>query len=269
MQRRLLFPRPGVTRCCDAGSLHILPATTGAHVLSGIPGGLRFLLLGGIPPHVSDLYWGPPWGLSVLVLSLLCPLGLLYRLFLVVSGRLAISTPASSSSGGGGGVSCPLLPPSPLSASPPPRLRSSVLSLPILWSLGFGPIVMEEPGFGHYVGRPPAFHIPPHVSDLYWGPPWGLSVLVLSLLCPLGLLYRLFLVVSGRLAISTPASSSSGGGGGVSCPLLPPSPLSASPPPRLRSSVLSLPILWSLGFGPIVMEEPGFGHYVGRPPAFQ
>ena len=38
MQRRLLLPRPGVSRRCDAGSLHRLPATTGAHVQGGIPG---------------------------------------------------------------------------------------------------------------------------------------------------------------------------------------------------------------------------------------
>ena len=51
MQRHLLLPRPGATRRCDAGSLHRLPATTGAHVLGGIPGGLRFTLGGGVPTH--------------------------------------------------------------------------------------------------------------------------------------------------------------------------------------------------------------------------
>ena len=36
-----------------------------------------FLWGGGFPPHTWDLYWGPPWVLSVLLLSLVCPLGLL------------------------------------------------------------------------------------------------------------------------------------------------------------------------------------------------
>ena len=39
-----------------------------------------FLWGGGFPPHVCDLDWGPPWGLSILLLSLFFPLGLLFLL---------------------------------------------------------------------------------------------------------------------------------------------------------------------------------------------
>ena len=36
--------------------------------------------------------------------------------------------------------------------------------------------------------------------------------------------------------------------------------------PRLPSYLLFLPAPYPLGVGPVVMEDPGFGHYVGRPP---
>ena len=39
---------------------------------------VRVFLWGGVtPPHACDLNWVPPWGLSVLLLLLLCPLRLL------------------------------------------------------------------------------------------------------------------------------------------------------------------------------------------------
>ena len=60
-----------------------------------------------------------------------------------------------------------------------------------------------------------------------------------------------------------------GGVGFVVClPLLPPSPFSASPLDCLRSAFFVVPVPWLLRIGPLA-TEPGFGHYVGRPPAFQ
>ena len=75
-----------------------------------------------------------------------------------------------------------------------------------------------------------------------------------------------------------PAASSADGGGGVMCrPLLSPFPFSASPQPLHCPFFLSFPLLldFLVGFvrpvpcplrlvGPVV-EELGFGHYVGLP----
>ena len=74
-----------------------------------------FLWEGGIPPHALDLDWDPPWGLFVLVLSLLCPLGilLLYLFRSRRTGRLDLPVTAAASAGGGGGC-CGLSSPSPL-----------------------------------------------------------------------------------------------------------------------------------------------------------
>ena len=122
MQGHPLFSRPGATRYCDAGSLHRLPATTGAYVLVGIPGGPRFPLEGGgVSPYASDLERGPPWDLSVPVsllillcrlLFLLCRL-LLCRLLLSLSFRTSFPVSDGFSAGGWGMSSVELSFPSP------------------------------------------------------------------------------------------------------------------------------------------------------------
>ena len=99
---------------------------------------VRVFLWGGVvPPHVSDLDRGPPWGLSSPV-----PLPLLILLFLLLfflycvlshSGRMALPVLTSSSVGGWGVLSaaypCIPSPPSPpvpaTSPSPPPSAASS------------------------------------------------------------------------------------------------------------------------------------------------
>ena len=130
MQHRPRLPRPGAACLCDTGSLHRLPATTGAHVLGGIPGGLCFPLGGGTPPMHGTSTAPPPWGLSVLLLSLFSPLRLLFlqSFHSRRTGRLALAVPAAASAGGGGGC---LVSPSP---SPLPLLRRppglSLLLLP-------------------------------------------------------------------------------------------------------------------------------------------
>ena len=58
-------PHPDATRCCDAGSLHILPATTGAHVLGGIPGSPRFPLGGVASPPMRVTSTRAPHGVSL------------------------------------------------------------------------------------------------------------------------------------------------------------------------------------------------------------
>ena len=56
----------------------------------------------------------------------------------------------------------------------------------------------------------------------------------------------------------------------VGLPLLtlPPSPFSASPSACRFSAFLVVPVPWPLGTGPVA-QEPGVGHYVGRPLAFR
>ena len=58
-----------------------------------------FLWGGDVPPHAWDLDWDPPWGISVLLLSLFFPLGLLFlqRFCSCRTGRLALPFPAAAS----------------------------------------------------------------------------------------------------------------------------------------------------------------------------
>ena len=91
-----------------------------------------FLWGGGIPPHVWDLDWGPPWGLSGLLLSLVCPLGLLLlqRFRSCRTGRFALPMPDAASAGGWGGVLCVVLSFPPIPSPPLPRPVSAPPSSP-------------------------------------------------------------------------------------------------------------------------------------------
>ena len=121
---------------------------------------VRVFLWGvGVPPHASDLDRGPPWGLFIPVplLILLCLLflllcSLLLSLYGLMAFLVSISTPV------GGVVGCFLI--LPLSSFPScPRHLSlpSCLYRPVPLPLGyFEPIGGGSPGFGHYVGHPPA-----------------------------------------------------------------------------------------------------------------
>ena len=98
-----------------------------------------FLWGGGIPPHASDLNWGPPWGLTVLLLLIICPIGLLLLCgtFGLCAGRLALPAPDATSAGGGDGLwvflSFPFLPP------PSPPLPRPVAAPPSASSSSPGP----------------------------------------------------------------------------------------------------------------------------------
>ena len=82
----------------------------------------------------------PPWTPTLPPLSPLWPDGPPYPGFWIYTW-------------GGGVMCCPLLPPSPFSAFS--LHRPSFLFRPVPWTLGIESVI-EEPGFGHYVGRPPA-----------------------------------------------------------------------------------------------------------------
>ena len=142
------FLCPGATHHCDAGSLHRLPETTGAHILGRIPGGLHFPSGGHFLPHADHLYLCPPWGLSVPVpfrLSLLLVLFHL-RLLPALSGLVVLLCVCGPSAGGSSALP-PCFPPLPSSSATADSSPPS--SDPPPWPLGCVGSVMMLPGFGH------------------------------------------------------------------------------------------------------------------------